>query len=71
MARWVRNALSFGWLVRLMLPIAPAVDARFGDDRDVAIRSADEDEVVLDVHGEELRGAPEEIFMRLARDAFD
>lgn len=49
--------------------IATAVDARFADDPDVAILSADEEEVVLDVHGEELRGTPEEIFQRLAQDA--
>ncbi len=49
--------------------IGPAVDARFADDPDVAIRSADDAEVVLDVHGSELRGPPEEVMKRLAQDA--
>ena len=48
--------------------IATAVDARFAGDPGVEVRRADDDEVLLDVHGEELGGAPEEVMRRLARD---
>jgi DNA-binding HxlR family transcriptional regulator len=49
--------------------IATAVDARFADDPEVRVLRADDDEVVLDVHGDELRGRPEDVMRRLARDA--
>ncbi len=49
--------------------IGTAVDARFADDDGVAVRKADDAEVVIDVHGEELRGRPEEVMRRLAQDA--
>jgi DNA-binding HxlR family transcriptional regulator len=49
--------------------IATAVDARFADDPEVAVRQADDAEVVVDVHGDELRGRPEDVMRRLAQDA--
>lgn len=49
--------------------IATAVDARFAGDPGVTIRRADDEQVVLDVHGNELSGRPEEVMQRLARDA--
>lgn len=51
--------------------IATAVDARFAGDPEVTISRADDAEVVLDVHGDELRGRPEDVMRRLAQDAVD
>ncbi len=49
--------------------VGTAVDARFADDPGVVVREASDEEVVLDVHGDELRGPPEEVLRRLAQDA--
>lgn len=49
--------------------IATAVDARFAGDPGVQVVEAGDEQVVLDVHGEELRGTPEAIMRRLAEAA--
>ena len=48
--------------------VGTAVDARFAEDPGVVVREASDEEVVLDVHGDELRGPPEEVLRRLAQD---
>lgn len=46
--------------------IRTALDARYGDDPDITVLSASEDEVVVSIHGQELRGTPEQVMLRTA-----
>ena len=48
--------------------VRTAVDARFAGDEGVVVLEAGDEEVVLDLHGDELRGPPEEVLQRLAQD---
>lgn len=49
--------------------VATALDARFGDDPQARVVEASDDEVVLDLHGGEMRGTPEQVMRRLAEEA--
>lgn len=46
--------------------IRTALDARYGEDPDIRILSTTEAEVVVSVHGQELRGTPEQVMLRIA-----